>query len=105
LFLRLGETFSLFTAVNSEFQPMEKVMAHLSINETTSSSKPSEHAGGKKETKLGIEVKKKENFSEWYTQVIIRSEMLDYYDISGCYIIRPWSFGIWKRIQRKSFTF
>ncbi|KAI8820805.1 uncharacterized protein EV422DRAFT_63826 [Fimicolochytrium jonesii] len=26
--------------------------------------------------------------------------MLDYYDISGCYIIRPWAFKIWKAIQR-----
>lgn len=25
--------------------------------------------------------------------------MIDYYDISGCYILRPWSFKIWKVIQ------
>jgi prolyl-tRNA synthetase len=25
--------------------------------------------------------------------------MLDYYDIGGCYILRPWAFGIWERIQ------
>jgi len=26
--------------------------------------------------------------------------MIDYYDISGCYILRPWSFLIWEEIQR-----
>ena len=25
--------------------------------------------------------------------------MLDYYDISGCYILRPWSYKIWSTIQ------
>lgn len=25
--------------------------------------------------------------------------MIDYYDISGCYILRPWAFSIWEQIQ------
>ena len=25
--------------------------------------------------------------------------MLDYYDISGCYILKPASYGIWQEIQ------
>ena len=25
--------------------------------------------------------------------------MMDYYDVSGCYILRPWSFKVWKCIQ------
>ena len=32
-------------------------------------------------------------------QVITKSEMIEYYDISGCYILRNWSFSIWERIQ------
>jgi prolyl-tRNA synthetase len=40
-----------------------------------------------------------EDFSGWYTQVLKKSEMLEYYDVSGCYIIRPWAFKIWKSIQ------
>ena len=27
------------------------------------------------------------------------SEMIDYYDISGCYILRPWAYSIWEQIQ------
>jgi len=48
---------------------------------------------------LGIEAKKEENFSEWYSQVITRAELLDYYDVSGCYIIRPYAYALWETIQ------
>lgn len=54
----------------------------------------------KKETLLGLSVKKSEDFATWYTQTITYSEMIDYSDISGCYILRPWSFYIWEHIQR-----
>ena len=40
--------------------------------------------GGKKETGLSLSVKKDEDFSTWYTEVITRSEMIDYSDMSGC---------------------
>lgn len=35
----------------------------------------------------------------WYQDVIKKSELIDYYDISGCYIFRPRSFYIWEQIQ------
>ena len=34
---------------------------------------------------LGIDKKKDSEFASWYSQVVTRSEMIDYYDISGCY--------------------
>ena len=46
--------------------------------------------------KLGIEVKKEENFSKWYQQIITRSDLIEYYDVSGCYILRPQAFFIWE---------
>ena len=49
--------------------------------------------------RLGIEVEKEENLAEWYSQVITKSEMIEYYDISGCYILRPWAYAIWENIQ------
>ncbi|KAI9293970.1 prolyl-tRNA synthetase [Neoconidiobolus thromboides FSU 785] len=48
--------------------------------------------------KIGIEVKKDEDFAQWYRQVLIKSDMIDYYDVSGCYIYRPWSYDIWRHI-------
>ncbi|SBS90690.1 proline--tRNA ligase, putative [Plasmodium malariae] len=48
---------------------------------------------------LGITSKKLDNFSDWYTQVIVKSELIEYYDISGCYILRPASYYIWECVQ------
>ncbi len=51
-------------------------------------------------TKLALQWKKDENFAQWYSDVIVLSEMIAYYDISGCYILRPWSYKIWDLIQQ-----
>ncbi|XP_034833960.1 bifunctional glutamate/proline--tRNA ligase [Maniola hyperantus] len=55
--------------------------------------------GVKKITRLGLEASKETDLPEWYSQVITKSEMIDYYDISGCYILRPWSYSIWDVIR------
>ncbi|SCU98041.1 LAFA_0G15082g1_1 [Lachancea sp. 'fantastica'] len=49
---------------------------------------------------IGITVDKKMDFSGWYQQVLTKGEMLDYYDVSGCYILRPPSYAIWEVIQK-----
>lgn len=56
--------------------------------------------GEGKKTRLGLEVKKEENLGEWYSQIITKAEMIEYYDISGCYILRPWAYSIWEEIQK-----
>lgn len=53
----------------------------------------------KGETLLALQWKKAENFPNWYSDVIVLSEMISYYDISGCYILRPWSYKMWELIQ------
>ncbi|XP_028822206.1 bifunctional glutamate/proline--tRNA ligase-like [Denticeps clupeoides] len=58
-----------------------------------------EGQGAKKQTRLGLEAKKEENLAEWYSQVITKAEMIEYYDVSGCYVLRPWSFSIWEAIK------
>lgn len=37
---------------------------------------------------IGIDVPKEEDFSGWYQQVLTKGEMLDYYDVSGCFILK-----------------
>jgi prolyl-tRNA synthetase len=37
---------------------------------------------------IGIDVAKEDDFSGWYQQVLTKGDMLDYYDVSGCYIIK-----------------
>ncbi|MBW2986101.1 proline--tRNA ligase [Candidatus Woesearchaeota archaeon] len=55
----------------------------------------------KKEEKkdIGITVKKSDNSSEWYTQVIQKAEMADYTEVSGCMVLRPRSYAIWEKVQ------
>ncbi|KAK4836931.1 hypothetical protein QYF36_001439 [Acer negundo] len=48
-----------------------------------------------KETRLGLSHGKDEDFGKWYSEVFVNSEMIGYYDISGCYIIRHWVVVIW----------
>ena len=31
--------------------------------------------------------------------MLTKAEMLEYYDVSGCYILRPWSYSIWESIK------
>jgi prolyl-tRNA synthetase len=37
---------------------------------------------------IGIDVAKEDDFSGWYQQVLTKGDMLDYYDVSGCYILK-----------------
>ncbi|XP_032538064.1 bifunctional glutamate/proline--tRNA ligase isoform X3 [Chiroxiphia lanceolata] len=64
-----------------------------------SSDGSGEGQGPKKQTRLGLEVKKEENLSEWFSQVITKAEMIEYYDVSGCYVLRPWAHAIWEAIR------
>ncbi|KAH9019415.1 prolyl-tRNA synthetase [Lactarius hengduanensis] len=48
---------------------------------------------------IAIGVKKEVDFAAWYTNVLIKADMLDYYSVSGCYILKPWSYSIWETIQ------
>ncbi|MFT4309121.1 MAG: proline--tRNA ligase [Candidatus Woesearchaeota archaeon] len=49
---------------------------------------------------LGITVRKSDNMSEWYTQVVLQSELADYSPVSGCIVYRPLSYAIWENVQR-----
>lgn len=31
--------------------------------------------------------------------MVVSGEMIEYYDISGCYILRPWTMAIWEALQ------
>mmetsp|Transcript_11435 Transcript_11435/g.10944 ORF Transcript_11435/g.10944 Transcript_11435/m.10944 type:complete len:941 (-) Transcript_11435:188-3010(-) len=64
-----------------------------------SKNKDNKKTSKKGETLLALQWKKEENFAMWYSDVIVLSEMIAYYDISGCYILRPWSYKIWQLIQ------
>lgn len=46
----------------------------------------------------GITVKKDQDFSEWYTQVVQKADLADYTKVSGCMVIKPYAYAIWEKI-------
>ena len=48
---------------------------------------------------VGVTIKKSVDFSEWYTEVILKSGLADYAPIKGCMIIREDAYAMWEKIQ------
>ncbi|MBN2319164.1 MAG: proline--tRNA ligase [Acidobacteria bacterium] len=40
------------------------------------------------------------DFSEWYNELVIRSELADYAPVRGCMIVRPYGWALWENIQQ-----
>ena len=40
-----------------------------------------------------------ENFTQWYTDVVLKAELADYAETKGCITIRPYGYAIWENIQ------
>jgi prolyl-tRNA synthetase len=41
---------------------------------------------------------RKEDYNEWYNQVVLRAEMADYAPVRGCMIVRPYGWALWENI-------
>ena len=41
-----------------------------------------------------------EDFSAWYNDVVLKSELADYSPVRGSMVIRPWGYSVWERMQR-----
>ncbi|KAJ7257857.1 hypothetical protein B0H12DRAFT_1110235 [Mycena haematopus] len=78
--------------------------ADLAGSAPVASSKPApkekEDAKIEGAVQIAIGVKKEVDFPAWYTNVLIKADMLDYYSVSGCYILKPWSYSIWEEITQ-----
>ena len=47
----------------------------------------------------GVTASKSENFSEWYTQLVLKAGLVDYAPVKGFIILRPYGYAIWEAIQ------
>jgi len=50
-----------------------------------------------KQEEKGITVKKEENMSEWYEQVCLKSNLVEFSTVKGCMVIKPRGYSIWKK--------
>ena len=61
------------------------------MSKKSQEQKPSISTSMTKNVQKGLTVKKQENFSEWYTQVLDKAELTDLrYSVKGFIVIRPW---------------
>jgi len=77
------------------------------VNPAPISKKVTNQNGCKEDTlnlsknRCGVKVipSKKDNFSEWYTAVVLKSELADYAPVRGCMVIRPYGYKLWELMQ------
>ena len=41
------------------------------------------------------------DFPQWYTDVVIKTKLVDYGPVKGTMVIRPYGYAIWENIQRE----
>ena len=49
----------------------------------------------------GLTVKKSENFSEWYSEIVQKAELADYSPVQGFIVVRPRAYAIWEKVQEE----
>lgn len=43
---------------------------------------------------------RKENYPEWYQQVVKAADLAEHSAVRGCMVIKPWGYAIWENIQK-----
>ena len=41
-----------------------------------------------------------EDFTQWYTDVVKKADLIDYSSVKGCMVYRPYGYAIWENIQK-----
>lgn len=42
-----------------------------------------------------------EDFPQWYTDIILKSDMVDYSEVKGCMVIKPYGYAVWELMQHE----
>eukprot|EP00124_Ichthyophonus_hoferi_P002478 Ihof_evm5s170 gene=Ihof_evmTU5s170 len=93
------------TVTGNDWKPAEGTAAPRAAKakapktEKPKADKPKKEESKETKTKLGMQATKDGNFADWYGEVITKAELIEYHDVSGCYVLRPASFSIWEYVQ------
>ena len=44
-------------------------------------------------------VKRSENYSEWYNELVVRADLAENSSVRGCMVIKPYGYAIWEKMQ------
>ncbi len=53
-----------------------------------------------KPTKTAISPTRREDYPEWYQQVIKGADLAENSPVRGCMVIKPWGYALWERMQQ-----
>ena len=42
-----------------------------------------------------------DDFAQWYTDIVLKSDLVDYTSVKGCMVIKPAGYAIWENIQHE----
>ena len=42
---------------------------------------------------------RKENYSQWYVDIVLQGKLADYAPVKGCLVIRPRGYALWERMK------
>jgi prolyl-tRNA synthetase len=62
-------------------------------------SKKNSKAHGNDKDSKGITVTKEQDFSEWYSQLVLKGDLADHSLVSGCLVYKPRVMAIWEKIR------
>ncbi len=43
----------------------------------------------------------KDEFSEWFTQIMLKADLADYSSVSGCIVFKPTAYAIWEKLKEE----
>jgi prolyl-tRNA synthetase len=46
-------------------------------------------------------VKRSENYSEWYNELVVRADLAEQSAVRGCMVIKPYGYAIWEKMQHE----
>ena len=46
-------------------------------------------------------VKRSEDFSKWYNELVTKADLAEHSDVRGCMIIKPYGYAIWEKIKEQ----
>ena len=44
-------------------------------------------------------IKRSEDFSKWYNELVSKADLAEHSDVRGCMIIKPYGYAIWEKIK------
>jgi prolyl-tRNA synthetase len=64
-------------------------------------AKGAANADSRPAQKTAITPTRKEDYPEWYQQVVRAADLAESSPVRGCMVIKPWGYAIWENIQRE----